>query len=441
VNTFAGFLRRLSLLARAILKVVLAVVAPLAGFLRRLLAGFLRRLSVLARPILKVMLVVVTPLAGFLRRLLAGLLRRLSVVERAILRVVLVVLTPLANFRRHHPVLARGILTVVFVAVSLFATYFFDPITNYNLAAGAAMSIVIVGLSFLTGFSGQVSLGNGAFMGVGCYVAAIWANHHATTPMIGVLALATAAGGAVGLLIGLPATRLRGPYLAGMTIAFAVAFPSVLDLFSSWTNGGTALQLPQLLSPPGWIVSLFSKSTGSLTPNNMWLADVAIIVAGVAFFFMANLFQSRTGRAMRLVRENEVAAELAGVSLARARVLAFMVAAAYAGLGGGLTTLVSGSVAPSNFQLNLSITILAVLVIGGIGTLSGALIGGMVYAYSTTWINQIVSHTNLDPTGSVATSLNGIIFGALLIIVMLVAPLGIAGSLRLFIAKGLARRS
>ena len=433
MNALAGFRRRLSALARAILRIVLVVVKPLAKavlVVGNAFAGFWRRLSALARAILRAVLVVVRPLA-----------RAVLVVVDPLVKVALVVAKPLAAFRRRHPVLARVILTVLVVAVALFATYFFDPITNYNLAAGAAMSIVIVGLSFLTGFSGQVSLGNGAFMGVGCYVAAIWANHHTTTPIVGLLAIATLAGAAVGLLIGLPATRLRGPYLAGMTLAFAIAFQPLEDLFSSWTQGGTALQLPfGAVTPPGWLVSLFSKSTSGQTPNNMWLADIAIVVAGVAFFFMANLFQSRTGRAMRLVRENEVAAELAGVSLARARVLAFMVAAAYAGLGGGLTTLVSGSVEPTNFQLNLSITILAVLVIGGIGTLSGALIGGMIYAYSTTWINQIVSHTNLDPTGRVATSLNGIIFGALLILVMLVAPLGIAGSLRLAVAKRLARR-
>lgn len=342
------------------------------------------------------------------------------------------------DFRRAHPVLTRFINTVVLVALALVATYYLDPLTNYNLASGAAMAIVILGLSFLTGASGQVSLGNGAFMGIGAYVVAIWANHHTTTPIIGVLALSTLVGAAVGFLIGLPATRLRGPYLAGMTIAFALAFPSIINIFSSWTNGDAPLQTP-LLTPPGWITSLTNSTASSLTPTNMWIADISIVVTGAAFFFMANLFRSRTGRAMRLVRENDVAAELAGVSLPRARVVAFMVSAAYAGLGGGLTTLVQGSVQSSTFNLGLSITILSLLVIGGIGTLSGALIGGLIFAYSQSWITWLESKTGVNQASNLGGNLKGIIFGLALILVMLLAPLGIAGTIRFVILKQLKK--
>jgi branched-chain amino acid transport system permease protein len=346
-------------------------------------------------------------------------------------------------FRRTHPVLTRAILTVFWVSVALVATRFLSPLTNFNLAIGAAFSITILGLSFLTGASGQVSLGNGAFMGVGAYTVAIWANHHSNGSLnvIEELVLATLAGAIVGLLIGLPATRLRGPYLAGMTIAFAVAFPFILSAFSSWTGGDAPLTLPALLSPPQWVVSLFSSSGSDLAPTNMWLADISIVATGIAFFFMANLFRSRTGRAMRLVRENEVAAELSGVSLPRARVVAFMVSAACAGLGGGLWTLIQGSAQSTQFSLALSITILSLLVIGGIGTLSGALIGGLIYAYSQIWINWVVAQTNLNPTGNLATNLKGIIFGVALIAVMMLAPLGIAGTTRFVILRRLARRS
>jgi len=338
------------------------------------------------------------------------------------------------DFRRAHPVLVRALLTLLFTCLALFLTYFFDPLTNYNLATGAAMAIVILGLSFLTGASGQVSLGNGAFMGIGAYAAAIWAVHHTTTPLVGTLALATLVGAAVGFLIGLPATRLRGPYLAGMTIAFALAFEPLVSIFSSWTNGDAPIQTP-LLTPPGWLASLVHAPTSSLTTTNMWLADISIVVTGVAFFFMANLFRSRTGRAMRLVRENEVAAELAGVSLPRARVVAFMVSAAFAGLGGGLTTLVQGSVQSSTFNLGLSITILSLLVIGGIGTLSGALLGGLIFAYSQNWITWIEGKTGISSTSNLGGNLKGIIFGLALILVMLLAPLGIAGSIRFVILR------
>ena len=132
--------------------------------------------------------------------------------------------------------------------------------------------------------------------------------------------------------------------------------------------------------PPHWLVHFFSAQTSTLTVSSMWLADITIVATGIAFFFMANLFASRLGRSMRLVRDNEVAAELVGVSLPRARVIAFVVSSAYAALGGGLWTLINNSVSPPTFSLALSITILSLVVIGGIGTLQGAIIGGVIYA-------------------------------------------------------------
>ena len=341
----------------------------------------------------------------------------------------------IAGLREAHPVLARAVLTVVVLDASLFATYFFSSITNFNLAIGAAMSIVLLGLSFLTGASGQISLGNSAFMGVGALAVAIWANHHASTPIVVTLLIAVVSGALVGLLLGLPATRLRGPYLAGMTLAFAVAFTAIVNSFSSWTGGDAGLQLPTAVTPPNWLSSLFNAQTSLLTVNTMWLADITIVVTGVAFFFMANLFASRTGRAMRLIRDNDVAAELVGVSLPRTRVIAFMVSSAYAALGGALWTLINNSVSPPTYSLALSITILSLVVIGGIGTIPGALIGGLIYAYSTNVISWFTVHTGINPQGNLASQLPGIIFGGLLILTMLFAPMGIVGAVRRLWAK------
>ncbi|MFZ0170638.1 MAG: branched-chain amino acid ABC transporter permease [Acidimicrobiales bacterium] len=343
----------------------------------------------------------------------------------------------LASLRARRPVLWRAVATIVLVCVALVVSDHVSALTDYYLADAAAMSIVMVGLSFLTGVSGQVSLGNGAFMGVGAYTAAIWADHHAHTPIAANLALATLVGAIVGLLVGLPATRLRGPYLAGMTIAIGVAFTSIIAEFGSWTNGDQGLALPRPVGPPKWLVQYLHSTPTAARPGNMWLADIAVVTAGIAFFFMANLFRSRTGRAMRLVRENEVAAEIAGVSLPRARVLAFVVAAACAGLGGALTTIIAGLVSPSTFELSLSIEMLTLLVIGGIGTLSGALLGGIFYAYSSTWITSLVNATGLKPTSNLAASLNGIIFGGLLIVFVLLAPLGLTGTTRFVIVRRL----
>ncbi len=329
-----------------------------------------------------------------------------------------------------HPVVARAMLTLLGLDVAIVLTFFLNSSTNFNLATGAAMSIVLLGLSFLTGASGQISLGNGAFMGVGAFAMAIWANHHATTPIFFSLLIAVACGALVGLLLGLPATRLRGPYLAGMTLAFAVAFGFILSSFSSWTGGDSGLQLPTAWIAPRWLDGFFRAGTSSLTTTTLYITDVAIVVAAVAFFFMANLFASRTGRSMRLIRDNDVAAELVGVSLPRTRVVAFIVSSAYAALGGALLTLIDNSVSPSTYSFALSVTILSLIVIGGIGTISGALIGGVIYAFSTSVISWITNQTGLNPQGNLASQLNGIIFGGLLILTMLFAPFGVAGAAR-----------
>ena len=342
--------------------------------------------------------------------------------------------------RRDHPVIFRLVLTLLAMGVAFVVTGFVTWPTDVNIAIAAAMSIVILGLSFLTGFSGQVSLGNGAFFGVGCYAFAIWANHHTNSSIVVDLLVATGAGALAGLVVGIPATRLRGPYLAGMTIAVAIAFGSLIDEFSSWTNGDQGLTSPTVVTAPGWLAHLINQPVASARATNMWLADIAIVVTGVAFFLMANLFRSRKGVAMRLTHENEVAAELVGVSLPRARVTAFVVSAALAGLGGGLTTLINTNVYGSTFGLSLSIQILTLLVIGGIGTLSGALIGGLLFSYSTIWIAQLVSGVGLDSQSNLGSAMPNIIFGALLIICVLVAPLGIAGTTGTVISRRLTRR-
>ncbi len=336
----------------------------------------------------------------------------------------------LTAVRRDHPVATRALISVIVIDLAIFLTFRVSATSNSNVAIGAAMAIVLLGLSFLTGSSGQISLGNGAFMGVGAFTVGIWAEHHPTTPLVAVLVLATLAGALVGLVLGIPATRLRGPYLAGMTLAFAVAFGAILNMFSSWTGGDSGLQLPTAVVAPHWLASFFGPTASSLTTSSAWLADISIVVTGVALFLMANLFASRIGRAMRLVRDNDVAAELVGVSLPRARVIAFTVSAAYAALGGALWTLINNSVSPSTYSFVLSITILSLVVIGGIGTIPGAIMGGIIYAFSTGAISWLTAHLGLNPQGNVASQLDGIIFGGLLVITILFAPLGIAGLVR-----------
>jgi branched-chain amino acid transport system permease protein len=315
-----------------------------------------------------------------------------------------------------------GVLALT--AVALAITFALPPVADSELAGGAAIAIVILGLSWLIGWSGQISLGNSGFMAVGAYAAGIWAHHHATTPLVFTFVLAIVAGAVSGLIIAIPSTRLRGPYLAGMTLAFSAAVTPIAQNFTSVTGGEGGIFM-NALTTPGWFEDLFSGPNAAINANAQWTADLSVLVAGISFFFMANLFHSRTGRAMRLVRDNDVAAELMGVNLSRTRSLAFMIAAAYAGLGGALYSLLQASVRPETFPLTLSITLLTLMVLGGIGTLSGAVIGGIIYSFSANLVAHVNSLTGVNPTSNLGANMQGIIFGALLILTMLFAPSGL----------------
>ncbi len=328
------------------------------------------------------------------------------------------------TFFRQETTVSRFVGVTLLTAVTLAITFILPPVADSELAGGAAIAIVILGLSWLIGWSGQISLGNSGFMAVGAYAAGIWAHHHASTPLIFTFFLAIVAGAISGLIIAIPSTRLRGPYLAGMTLAFSAAITPIAQNFTSITGGEGGIFMNSLVTP-GWFGHFFSGPNASINANAQWTADLAVVVAGVTFFFMANLFHSRTGRAMRLVRDNDVAAELMGVNLSRTRSLAFVVAAAYAGLGGALYSLLEASVRPETFPLTLSITLLTLMVVGGIGTLSGAVIGGIIYSFSANLVAHVNSLTGVNPTSNLGANMQGIIFGALLILTMLFAPRGL----------------
>lgn len=341
------------------------------------------------------------------------------------------------------PTMWRLILTIVVAAIALGFTFILNATQNGNVAHGTAIAIAVVGLTWLTGLSGQVSIGNSGFVLVGSFAAAIYDQHHQGTDIgtaLVSLLIATACGAVVGLVVGIPGTRLRGPYLAGMTLAFAVVLPQFVINMSSITGGSQGL-FTNGLTPPSWFASLLSADALPSTVNAQWETDFFIVIAAVAFFFMSNLFNSKPGRAMRLVRDNDVAAELAGINLPRARAQAFVVSAAYGGLCGGLLTIFNLGANTNYFPFSLSIVILTLMVLGGIGTISGALIGGLIYAFSASVINTINSWTGIDPTSNLGVNMNGIIFGLLLILGMLLAPAGAAGTFYKSVAKMKARKA
>lgn len=316
-----------------------------------------------------------------------------------------------------------GVLLLTLVAIVI--SFFLSQQQNGLMAQGGAVAIAVLGLSWLTGLSGQISVGNSGFVLVGGFAGALWAEHHTKSPVIISLLLATVMGAVAGLIMGIPGTRLRGPYLAGFTIAFATVLPPFISTLSSLGGSGGIFITP--LTAPSWFISLVGGPYAQSDATVQWTTDFVLVVAAIAFFFMGNLMRSKTGRSMRLVRDNDVAAELVGVNLPRARTLAFVISAAYSGLAGGLYILINQSINSQSFGLGFSITLLTVMVLGGIGTLSGAVIAGIIFAFSGPAVGHLNTLLHISPTSGWYSQMQLIIFGIVLIVTMITAPRGLVG--------------
>lgn len=313
-----------------------------------------------------------------------------------------------------QPLLRHLLVAVAAGVVLYFVTVRLSSYNDYQVGEIAAYIVALAGLSLLTGTNGQISLGHGGFMAVGAYTLGLFMTHTGTNFVLE-LAAAAAVAAVAGVVIGLPATRLKGPYLAGMTLLFALAVPSIADKWPATFGGDQGLTVTAPTAP------------GSLV-QEQWLAWIQILGALIVLVLLANLLWSRYGRAFRAVRDDEIAASLAGIHVARTKVVAFAISAACAGLGGALYALSTGVVNTGQFPLTLSIQLLAAMVLGGTGTLIGMVWGGILLVYLPEWSTSLSSDFNL---GSGASAyLATIIFGVVLIVAMIAAPNGIQGGLR-----------
>jgi branched-chain amino acid transport system permease protein len=219
-----------------------------------------------------------------------------------------------------------------------------------------------------------------------------------------------------GAIVGVAAARLHGPYLAGATLMLGVALPSIAYAYPGTFGGDQGLNV--VFTAPGFL--------GASFPLSRWQAWVAAATALVTLFLLANLSRSRTGRNWRAVRDDEVAAGLAGINVAAARVLAFVVSAACAGLAGSLLAITIALVAPGTYTLTLSITLLTAAVIGGLGTLPGAIWGALVIVLVQPYITNVATGHGLSATRAAYVTIAA--YGAILILVMLAFPRGIQGA-------------
>ena len=316
------------------------------------------------------------------------------------------------------PTLPRRLgVAVVLAAVVVFLSIKLNAFRDYQIAEVAIYFTAIAGLTVLTGLSGQISLGNGAFMAIGAYTTALLLLH-LSWPFIAVLVVAAAATAAAGAVVGIAAARLRGPYLAGATLMLGVALPSIAYAWPGVFGGDQGLNV--VFTTPSFL--------GANFPLTRWQAWVCAAVALVTLVLLGNLGHSRIGRNWRAVRDDEVAASLDGINVAAARVRAFVVSATSAGLAGALLAILTGLVAPGAYTITLSIALLTGAVIGGLGSLAGALWGSLVIVLVPTYVTDVSTSHGLSST--VAANIPIVAYGAVLIVVMLVFPQGIQGGLR-----------
>ncbi len=311
---------------------------------------------------------------------------------------------------------------VVLVAAVIVAPLLVGHYRTYQLAFVGLYLVALAGLDLLTGFTGQISLGHGAFMGVGAYTTAILIVDHGwrdlwTIPVAGVVA------GVVGLAFGLPATRFSGPYLALATFAIPLSFIGLLKRFQGFTGGSLGKNLPLLHSELGL----------RMNPS-LWLYVVSWTVALLMFLLAFALVRGRFGRALRAVRDSEIAATANGISAMWVKTLAFGISAFYCGVAGAVFAIGVAYVNPDTFPIDLSILLLTGIVVGGAGSLGGMVFGALFVEFiRISWAPALVHAFGRITTVHVSTHAPGsplVIYGVLLLLALYAAPAGVAGLVR-----------
>jgi branched-chain amino acid transport system permease protein len=317
-----------------------------------------------------------------------------------------------------------GIALWALAVAAGLALYAFLPllVSDFHareLANVGVFFIAIVGLNLLTGYTGQISLGHGALMAIGAYTTATLVAHEHWRD-VWTIPLAGLAAGMVGFLVGIPALRLSGLYLALATFALAVAMPSLLKKFPGLTGGSEGLRL--LESAPLQVTGLSGTVTifgHSMTQNHfLYYLTWAIAIVGFALAWI--VVRGRFGRVFRAVRDSEIAAASAGVNLAAYKTLAFALSGVYAGVAGSLLAIQKELVSPLTFTFLLSITVLVGAVVGGLGSLPGMVLGALFIQYLP----------DLSTRVSTAPGVPDAVYGAAIIVVMIVLPTGAGGLLR-----------
>lgn len=300
------------------------------------------------------------------------------------------------------------------IALAVLLSFLSGSVDEFRIFQAATVAVYVVAISsviLLTGYSGQISLGQGALLAIGGYAATLLKIHfnaHLLLCFAGAIVITAL----FGLLLGLSAARLSGPYLAGATLALAVGLPSITNYFS-WLGGEEGL-IFDIGMPWAALGEDFSLSR--------WFFIIAAFMALVAMWWMHNVVTSRYGRIWRAMRSQPVAAELAGINVSQQKVIAFGVSSGVAGLAGALLAMVFSTVSPGAYPLSLSFLIAAGAVLSGLTTLGGALVGAIALV-AIPEISGVIAEW-LGGAERVTNNLPNFIVNLLLILTVLFVPDG-----------------
>jgi branched-chain amino acid transport system permease protein len=337
-----------------------------------------------------------------------------------------------------------GLLYIVFAHSLPVTVWSLDSASRITLVNDVVcFAIAILGLNLVVGYSGQLSLGQSAFVGLGAYTTIVLVADHgwsyfATLPVSAALCFV------VGLIVGLPALRIRGLYLAIVTLAVAYVFPTLV-LKYDWLTGGPNGKKPPRgtaeMKAPSWMP--FADDGRISGP--LWIFCVLTVIAAILFILARNYIKSRPGRALIAVRDNQTSASISGVNLALYKTMAFGVSAAFGGLGGSMLMINRPFASDVQFGLTLAIFLIVGLVAGGAGTISGAIPGAWIYVFVPWYVSQWTT----DPSGMApglrqvskplfdwlqgrpgAGAVYGVFFGVILLILVFLLPGGFIAGMR-----------
>jgi len=293
--------------------------------------------------------------------------------------------------------------------------FFIGQYASYLVCLVLINIVATTGLNILTGFTGLVSLGQAAFMGVGAYTVAIL-EINVGTPFLLNLLVAGVVAAFIGIIVGLPSLRVKGLYLAIATIAASVILHFVFANWTSLTGGVSGLSMPP--------ASIFG--TELVQANQVYWMIMPITV--VMLFAASNLFRTRIGRAFIAIRDRDISAEVLGIRLLRYKLLSFAIASFYAGVAGGLWAYFFRVITPESFPLMMSIFFLAAIIVGGMGSILGGVLGAIFMTMIPEILKMMVGV--LSPVWpdavAVMSPVRIIVFGALIIFFLIFEPDGLA---------------